>query len=286
MIADYVRLKEESGVSLSCTKPCVVLSSGEDYRYQLKRVRDSIVFVDEGARYLDSPFFAQEAKNSDNYYVIFNREDLFNLPYSVEEIYEIKTSGKYHSLRPIYAANEKHRYANETEPVDSDLRVLLTEDSEAGYEFYCKLFATTGLTCETAGGKTKIFQWLSEHLNETTLVVADGAAFGPEMNRIMQFCKTHPGKVQVCLPESFEWLILKSGIIPTKRREIAKVLSNPSEHIESSKYFSWEQFFAAELVKRTMGSTLQYSKRRLNTAYLQGGNPRRIAMEIFESIPK
>lgn len=41
-------------------------------------------------------------KASDNYFVIVTREDLPNLPYSVDEIYGIRTSGKYHSLKRTY----------------------------------------------------------------------------------------------------------------------------------------------------------------------------------------
>ncbi len=47
------------------------------------------------------------------------------------------------------------------------------------------------------------------HKNERILVIADGAAFGSEIDRVMQLIG---GKDQVVLylPESFEWLILKA----------------------------------------------------------------------------
>ena len=92
MIADYTRLKEESGVNISSPKACVALVD-TDWKHQLNGISDSIVFVDEGAAYIKTPEFAKAVKNSDNYYVIFSRESLHDLPYSVEEIYEIKASG-------------------------------------------------------------------------------------------------------------------------------------------------------------------------------------------------
>lgn len=101
MIADYTRLQAESGVNLSSTKPCVALMD-MDWKNQLDGISNSIVFIDEGAMYISSEKFAEAIKNSDNYYVIFNREGLHQLPYSVEEIYQIKTSGKYHSFEQIY----------------------------------------------------------------------------------------------------------------------------------------------------------------------------------------
>lgn len=44
------------------------------------------------------------------------------------------------------------------------------------------------------------------------LAIADGAAFGPEMDRVNYLIKNREGN-KLFLPESFEWLILNSGII-------------------------------------------------------------------------
>ena len=78
--------------------------------------------------------------------------------------------------------------------------------------------------CETAYGKSNIFNILSEKKIEThTLIVADGAAFGSQMNRIERFFKNNPF-LHLYLPESFEWIILKSGLIEDK--EIQMILEN------------------------------------------------------------
>lgn len=107
MIADYTRFKDESGVNISCTKACIALVD-MDWKNQLSNIFDSIVFIDEGAEYIKTPDFARAVKNLDNYYVFFSRESLHNLPYSVEEIYEIKASGKFHKFIPIYKPDKKH----------------------------------------------------------------------------------------------------------------------------------------------------------------------------------
>ena len=39
---------------------------------------------------------------TDNYYVLITRENLYNLPYSVEEIYGIRTSGRHGTLKQSY----------------------------------------------------------------------------------------------------------------------------------------------------------------------------------------
>ena len=107
MIADYTRLHEASGVNISCDKECIALID-IDWQNQLSHISDSIVFIDEGAEYIKTKEFAGAVKNTDNYYVIFNRESLHDLPYSVEEIYEIKASGKFHKFVKMYKSKSKH----------------------------------------------------------------------------------------------------------------------------------------------------------------------------------
>ena len=105
MIADYTRLRDASGVNVSCDKKCVALTD-IDRKNQLNGVSDSIVFIDEGAEYLKTKEFAGAINGTDNYYVLFNRESLHELPYSVEEIYEIKASGRYHTFSKMFKSNK------------------------------------------------------------------------------------------------------------------------------------------------------------------------------------
>lgn len=112
MISDYTRLAEKSGVNVACDKRCVALTDS-DWEHQLGQISGSIVFIDEGSKYIRSIDFARIIQQTDNYYVIFSRESLSNLPYSVDEIYEIKTSGKYHSFKKMYNSSESHFYTKE-----------------------------------------------------------------------------------------------------------------------------------------------------------------------------
>ena len=79
-------------------------------------------------------------------------------------------------------------------------------------------------------------------------------------------------------PESFEWLILNLNLI--KKSEISDILENPSDYIESQKYFSWETFFTDLLRKSTNGTYLEYSKQKLNPAYLQEKESKAILTQI------
>lgn len=102
------------------------------------------------------------------------------------------------------------------------------------------------------------------------LVIADGAAFGPEIVKATALLRRK--SIKLFLPESFEWLVLKSGLFNSKH--IKNMLPNPAEHIESSKFFSWEKFFTAELVEYSRGTRFRYDKSHLNEEYL---NPTALA---------
>ena len=106
MIREHYERGSASGVEVLCDKTCVTLV-GRDWKVLLGAYRDSIVFIDEGNSFVQSNDFSAAVSSSDNYYVIVTREGLPNLPYSVEEIYGIRMSGKYGALKPVY--NELYR---------------------------------------------------------------------------------------------------------------------------------------------------------------------------------
>ena len=73
-------------------------------------LESSIVFIDETAGFIKSKRFAELVKGSDNYFVIVTRDDLSQLPYSIEEIYGLKNvsdNQKYKSYKRIY--NEMYK---------------------------------------------------------------------------------------------------------------------------------------------------------------------------------
>ena len=144
---------------------------------------------------------------------------------------------------------------------------LIAEDSDSGFQFFQGVCEKNGrMTCISAHGKSNIFSVVIRHLSEKVLVVADGAAFGSEMEKLMRVIKNYPN-ITLYLPESFEWLILRSGVIEDS--SLREMLKNPENYIESGDYFSWERYFTSQLIRITQDSYLRYAKRKLNPAYLQ-----------------
>ena len=101
MIRDYENNPSGTPVELICDKKCYVLE-GNLWKAQLSELSDCIVFIDEGNEFIKTEEFAGEIQKTDNYYVIVSRESLPALPYSVEEIYGIRTLGKYGTLKQSY----------------------------------------------------------------------------------------------------------------------------------------------------------------------------------------
>lgn len=280
MLSAYERDGEESGINLRCDKRCTVLT---DIRWKenLEQIKDSIVFIDEDYQFVRSKEFAELVRKSDNYYVIVTRDNLYNLPYSVDEIYGIHTSGKYSDLRKTY--NELYHLYGQIEIEDTgEKKCIIVEDSNSGYDFFSAI-VDGNANCISAGGKTKIYQDLVKNREKFCLVIADGAAFGPEMEKIYEMISAGY-KIALYLPESFEWIILKSGLIDGNR--IKEILDHTEDFVDSQKYFSWERFFTSLLVNETRGTYLQYSKDRLNSVYLHDKEKNSLLETMPEKVKK
>ena len=264
MIADYQRAGDKSGVTVSSDKPLAVLTS-LSWQVVFSALRDTIVFIDEGEEFVRSEAFAQAVKQSDNYYVIATRASLFNLPYSIREIFGIKntTRKRYEGTARLYA--EFSLLSGDVPKTLGKPDLVITEDKNAGFDFFEAYFARYGIRCIPAGGKSNIFDRLKTETYTTALVIADGAAFGPELERL-QLLNKAKSAVMLYLPESFEWLLLKADVLNDGM--VRQILTAPAEHIESAEYFSWERFFTALLTERGQGSCLQYNKKSLNPNYL------------------
>lgn len=271
MIDEYRRMGTSSGIQLSCKVPCRALS-GDEWEHTLKKTENSIVFIDEDNAFVTSYDFASAIRNSSNYYVIAMREGLAQLPYSVDEIYGIRNLTKgYGKIKRIYSGFKQIYTRSDISWIDKDRitekpDIVIAEDSNAGFTFLKNICDELEIPCVSAGGKSGISSIiLEQEPGSRILVIADGAAFGSEIAKITALDSRR--LVAMFLPESFEWLILNSGIL--KSSHVNEVLLSPEDYVESSKYFSWEQFFTALLSAETEGTYLQYNKRKLNEAYLQ-----------------
>ena len=277
MLRDFEESGRSSGVTVHCKRPCRVLTNA-DWEYRLNGIRDSIVFLDEGNAFVKSEAFARAIQNSSNYYVIVTRESLYQLPYSVNAILKLKTTGR----RGKTYVRAYPQYDHLADPVGEISRIqeIVTEDSNAGHEMFDHIATKNHISCISAQGKSNVFSQLVNRTADRVLVIADGAAFGSELEKIYQLMEAQPNKITLYLPESFEWLVLRSGILGSQTPK--EILEHPSDNIESSLYFSWEQYFTDLLIQLTHDTVLHYSKNRLNPSYLQPANVAKVLRAMQE----
>lgn len=277
MLRQAENLGESSGVDVLSNVPCRILE-GVSWKLILQNTAGTIFFIDEENAFINTEEFAAEVRGSDNYFVLITRENLYNLPYSVEEIYGLYASGRYQNTKKIY--QQMYRIYSDIQELPIKPELFIVEDSNSGYEFFKAVSDERNLECESAGGKSNIFSKIKNVKNREVCVIADGAAIGPEMNGLYEI--SHKKKnIHLYLPESFEWIILKSGLIDD--REIRKILETPELFIDSKKYFSWERFFTNLLIEKTKNSYLQYRKSAINKTYLHSKNKEKI-LNCIEAI--
>lgn len=177
MIQEYEENGPDSGIDLQYEKDCAVLS-GRQWEKWLADLSQRIVFIDEGNVFTASKEFAAAIQKTDNYYVIVTRESLETLPYSVTEIYGIRSSKHFGDLKQTY--NEFFRIYGK--PLGTEVlkpSLVITEDPNSGFQFFQAVCAEGKIACESAAcslfAASAVFSCSTELTNaEKTVIIKAG----------------------------------------------------------------------------------------------------------------
>ena len=242
MVSDANSLRQ-SGVTISCDVPVKALYE-TGYKYELENETGNIYVIDEDFGPLKTKEFAAKAVSSENCFIIITRESLSRIPYSYREIYQIKTSGKFHSLEKVYSKYEKFE----------ERERIITEDEDAGLEYYQYFYGNKVISSR---GNSN----LSKYGSEESLLIGDGCAIGAYIQDLILT------RSSLYLPESFEWKLLQNGMFQHIRE--VKAMEELSESIVDTSYASMERYCTELLVEITRNSPAQYTKSKLNECYLK-----------------
>ena len=276
MIHEYNRYGRNSGVTVACDIRLVTLA-GDDWINDLSKTSNAIVVIDEDSQFIRSVDFARAVRGSDNYYLLITRNYLANLPYSVDEIYEI-SGRKSKKFKKVYQGTKKIYDHFPARKLPFVPEIIITEDSKSGYTFFENEAARIGIKCISAEGKSKIYSMLKNYRHQNVVIIADGAAFGAEIRNLVEQQKLSPNKIAIFLPESFEWLILKSGAVDGIEPE---KIEAPQLYADTREYMSWEQYFTKMLEEATRDSDYKrYSKAQLAEYYMQNRTAAMIKHQI------
>lgn len=276
MIHEYNRFGKNSGVSISCDREIIAID-GNQWEEDILAHPSAIIVIDEDSHFIRSRDFARTVQGSDNYYLLITRNYLAELPISVDEIYEL-TGSKNKKFKRVYREIDRMYDHPSSRYLPFIPEIVVTEDNRSGYQFFKQVAEKAGIQCVSAEGKTKIFKKISQYTDRNVVVIADGAAFGAEINDFVEQQKLRPRKLALFLPESFEWIVLKSGVI--QGIEPSRI-EQPELYADSAKFMSWEQYFTELLINETKGiDYLRYKKSKLAGFYLQEKTAEMIRKEI------
>ncbi|HBA50682.1 MAG TPA: translation initiation factor 2 [Lachnospiraceae bacterium] len=283
MLYEYLRTGRESGYSVSADGNYYVYlrkEVGRDWQDALYPLKDTVIFIEENNDFVFSKKFAEYVKDSGNYFVLINRAPLKMLPYSIHEIYEIITAGKNADVKESYHYLQE-LYSNFPLPENNRIDYVVTEDSNSGFQFFTKAFVYS--TVVSAGGNSNILLHIQELKTGDILAIADGAAFGAIIEKCLAYSAIqNKQRISIWMPESFEYLILKSGLISAKGLD--DILNSASDYIDAAEYESWEKYFTHLLTTLTAEKPCRYSKTTLNCYYIQDNNMKKILNEFPEAL--
>lgn len=252
---------QDVSVHIKCDVPVLAVTSTEDWYHRIENTKNSIIFFDEDCSFVSTERFASIALCSTNYFVIISRYDFPMLPYSVAEIYSLlDEKDKYPQAKQVY--NTLYPYSYHVSYGTEPPQTFIVEDTGSGYDFFSKIMKTV-----SAKSASKVLVTLQGIRDKSVAVVVDGAAFGAYISKLHAYVLKTKQSIFVCLPESFEWLLLISGII--NDRKLSKILESPELHIYSETFESWEQYFTSLLINISKDLRgFQYTKSKLAPGYL------------------
>lgn len=264
MIREFNRFGKNSGVAISCDRRILAIE-GNNWEKVIEENKGTIIVIDEDSSFIRSKDFARVVKGSDNYFLLITRNYLVELPFSVDEIYELEGE-KNKKFKKVYTEID-HMY---DKPLLRNLpftpEIIITEDGRSGYQFFESLAENHNVLCLSAEGKGNIYKLIGKYPDKNIIVIADGAAFGSEMGDIVSQQMLRSSNLALFLPESFEWLILKSGIVSEVDMD---QVDHAEKYAESIYYMSWEQYFYDLLTESTKNSDYKrYKKTKLPEYYL------------------
>lgn len=248
----------QSDVKIKCDKPFYVLNAlnWDDAYVNTEKYKDSIIFIDEGNKFLTTVEFARFVDETMSFFVLITRETCGSLAYSVNSVCELECKNDVYKL--------KSKYNTEDFNLLEIPQLIITEDSESGFTFFNSI--SKDIKCKSAGNNSNIINTvLDSDQNLLLLIICDSAAFGAHYELLLKSIQDYNYKL--FMPESFEYLILNSGLFTDELTQ--NILKNPGEYIDSDDYLTWERFFTNHLCKISKNTRLYYSKNKLNENYLE-----------------
>lgn len=255
MLEEHQEFKRSSGIHLVSNLKIKLLKSSTDWAKELSECSNCLFVGDEYLQYLTYQDFGEAVNNSDNYFLFITRSGrLSNLTYAVGSIYEISCNrSEGLSVNSLYK-----RYFNELKTVKPDL--IITEDSNSGFEMMSLLCRGSNINVVSAGGKDNIINKVLDNYDKRLVVFADLSAFGSSIAKFDSVLNN----ITILNIESFEYLLLSLSFL---NKFVQDELNDTALYCDyNSEIISWERYYTKLLdfvLRNNLFVSHGYSKSRL-----------------------
>lgn len=245
-------------IKISCNIPVKFIDSYDSLLLKYKNKSNKAIYIidedvaDEIISLDNGKTFSRETEHMSAYFILMTRQKFGCVPYSPLEIYEFSKrmvgTCSVHTMQPVYILEDSF-------PVKTD--TVIVEDLKLGYKFFENTLSCNVISSYGNGNIQNVLNSEIKNGNKTIYVIADGAAFGCSIRKLFDIKeKNKYVDIKFFCPESFEYLILRSGIFTAN---ISDELSNTFNYAETSIYFSWERYYT-ELLEKVSKEKGGYSK--------------------------
>lgn len=220
--------RSDRRVKIECERK--IYTSLSEVSEDLEDLNNALFILDENSLEFKNKAFISKWYKGDIWILVLSR-DIKNVtfPCAISEVYEIVMDKGVHTLKRYYDLNLNNKRYKE----------LIVEDSGSGYEFYSRIAPTI-----PAKGNDRLSKMALLPDGIHKLYIIDSSNGAREFYNI--YLRAKEGLIDVCTPESFEYVILKTKMF-YRLKDVKYIFDNIEKLANSKEYISWERFFSDKL---------------------------------------
>lgn len=245
-----------SGIKVICDLPIITVQDTDVFQLYLDRNDKAIYILDEAVcRELYYNYnIVDLTEKREGYFVLITRYKFGGIPYSCSDVYYMDYKNSIGS-KTFYQARNCYEWEDD---FSVNASYIITEDEKAGFKFYRDTCNGEVISAKGNSNLSKIALNLLSSGKNNIFIIADGSAFGSHIEKCIDLVKNqYEGRVvRLFIPESFEYLVLKSGIFKVPD----KYLNETFNHADSVKFLSWERYYTWLLGKVAKKYKTEYHK--------------------------
>ena len=169
--------------------------------------------------------------------------------------------------------------------MEGDFDLVLTEDTNSGFEMAKYAFQSDKTEVKPAGGNSSVLEKIEgiEQQFKNMCVIVDGAAFGSFIEPVLKYNEVK-GNIMVSAPELFEYVVLSFNELKRYLSSDCGELFRTYDFCEGKEYTTWEQYYE-DLLRQVTSEHLgfTYTKRKLNSWFLNTNCSKQFLDIVFRS---